>query len=131
MLFDSFLFDSLIRSGNFRVYVSLVIISSSFVRSAHSVSAKHAFPVRRKRYANPQTSSQIMGFLFAIPQTSICILFCSINSRTVSLADTINGDGPTKAVISSYCHNLRLLVGIEIFILLFAVPNSEPSSYRD
>jgi hypothetical protein len=41
---------------------------------------------------------------------------------------TVNDDGPTKSIISSYCHNLRLPVCTEIFILLFDVPNSEPST---
>jgi hypothetical protein len=51
-------------------------------------------------------------------------------TSTVSLTDTVNDDGPTKAIISSHCHNLRLPlpVGTEIFILFFAVPNSEPSA---
>jgi hypothetical protein len=42
-------------------------------------------------------------------------------SSTVSVADTVDDDGPTKAIIYSYCHNLRLSVGTDIFILLFAV----------
>jgi hypothetical protein len=49
-------------------------------------------------------------------------------SSTVSVADTVNDDGPTKAIISSPCHNLRLPVGTEIIILLFAVPNPKPST---
>jgi hypothetical protein len=53
---------------------------------------------------------------------------CCGNPPTVSVADTVNDDDPTKAIISSSCHNLRLPGGTEIFILLFAVPNSEPSA---
>jgi hypothetical protein len=61
-------------------------------------------------------------------QSSIPSMEPISETSTVSLVDTVNDDGPTKAVISSYCHNLRLLVGIEIFILLFAVPNSKQST---
>jgi hypothetical protein len=41
-----------------------------------------------------------------------------LEPSTATVAATDNDDGPTKAIIFSSCHNLRLLVGTEIFILL-------------
>jgi hypothetical protein len=52
----------------------------------------------------------------------------SLEPSTASIAATDNDDGPTKAIIFSSCHNLRLPVGTEIFILLLAAPNSKPSA---
>jgi hypothetical protein len=37
-------------------------------------------------------------------------------------------DSPSKAIIFSSCHNLRLPVGMEIFILLLTAHSSEPSA---
>jgi hypothetical protein len=67
------------------------------------------------------------SYVPSLIQSSIPSMEPILETSTVFLAGTVNDDGPTKAIISSYCHNLRLPVGTEIFILLFAVPNSEPS----
>jgi hypothetical protein len=52
----------------------------------------------------------------------------SLEPSTSSVTATYEDDGPTKAIISSYCHNLRLPMGTEIFILLLEAHNSKPST---
>jgi hypothetical protein len=52
----------------------------------------------------------------------------SLATSTVSVAAIVNDDATTKAILFSSCHNLRLPVGMQIFILLLVAPNSDPSA---
>jgi hypothetical protein len=77
------------------------------------------------------TTIRSSPILSSVPSSNL--RFClksSLVSSTVSVAatDVDDDDGPTKAIIFSSCHNLRLPVGMEIFILLLDPHNSEPSA---